>query len=570
MLQSDPDKKLPLLYLIDSIVKTAGRTYQDAFAGRIHGIVTSAVDTLAPQQQAAVARMLNTWRDTGLFIGVLGAMQAHVDAAGSGLGLRAAKRMRPDAGAGAPHMAPPQPSHGDGYAWPQYPVHAPPHQAGPYGAPPQQHAAFASGPADPYASFNPAPAPAGPGTSMSALRGIMAKRATPAPPAVAAAAPPASLPEAAREAATRTAAAVPAVMAPVFAAIASGVQAASAQQREYASGEATRAVAKVNPGLAAVLVPALAAVPPAAAVLAAPWPQLYADPFIAAVQAAVWAQRADLAAGAAGGGAATAGAAGGPTDAPAAAAAGMTAAPAAPGGAALLASLRLPTPELTTATARGFGPADAAVLYDALPAVSVRAGWRFGSAEEAQGHEAVADAHERDREERGVTSRAWWPGSVDAWAGWRRVRPRKVMAGTPFAAGRAAGALGWVAYDTLDPPFFTLDALEREAAEAAAGGGTQGPEGWSPADDGAPGVPAAGREAVCVVCGDAFETRVDESTGETWLRDAVDTEAGPAHPQCGAAPAQAATPAPASRTAGASPSGGGEGSPSALGMAGLM
>ncbi|KAA0157224.1 hypothetical protein FNF29_00576 [Cafeteria roenbergensis] len=614
----EPGRKLPLVYLMDNILKTIGEPFVSAFRPRVVGIVCGAFEMLPLQQQASIRRMLGTWSDARLYSDMLPAIETRLDACApdGGMAGRPAKRMRP----AAPGAFPVHASSGWGASG---------HQAArggaesasssggwaavnlpgtdPYAAP---SASFAAAPLDdPYAvegaaggAAVPAGAPSagGAATGIAALRGLGSLR----PQVSSAAAGPAgeqtpsaplSLQDSLGGLVAEAAAGVPGVLQELFGALMASFDEADDAGRELAVGEATRAVAKVNPPLARELSAALASLPSTAAVLTASPQQLHPDPFVRAVQAAMLLHRVRRASAPAGSAPRGPGA-----ESTGSAAAGSSIGTEGAGAAGALHALGLPAPELSTSIAKSFSASDAAILYSSLPVVSPHTGWRSCTVEEATKHDAVSAAHRADIEARGLSSRAWWCPSVADWAGWSRVRERQPGAGTAAAAGKHVPSLGWVVCDTLAASLFDLCQIEQDLAEgivpdrvleearaaAAAEGRLLDNAAGAPAGP-AGGVEANGRSNECAICGDTFAVRVDESTGSKWFSDAVEHEGALVHAQCLASqaagsPAQAASPpaaSPSSRArAGKSweredspePMSPGEGSsPSAWGAAGL-
>lgn len=60
---AEVDKKLPLLYLVDSIVKNVGGEYIQAFRLNIFKIFTSVYDKVDYETCARLRKLLNTWSD---------------------------------------------------------------------------------------------------------------------------------------------------------------------------------------------------------------------------------------------------------------------------------------------------------------------------------------------------------------------------------------------------------------------------------------------------------------------------------------------------------------------------
>lgn len=58
---ASPDKKLPLLYLLDSIVKNIGGEFLQRFRGSIFKTFTSAYDTSKADVRASLKKLLGTW-----------------------------------------------------------------------------------------------------------------------------------------------------------------------------------------------------------------------------------------------------------------------------------------------------------------------------------------------------------------------------------------------------------------------------------------------------------------------------------------------------------------------------
>lgn len=523
-----------MLYVIDNIAKTIKEPYISAFRPHIVAAVTGAFDTLSAPQQESVRRMLNTWRDAGLYSDLLASMEDHMRAAAPVAGA-VAKRFRPE----------------------------------------DFHSAVAShathlltGAADAYGVIS---APASLPTGLAALRGLMASRtgqptaAVPAMPLVAAAYPSAApaakrsllgragdavsargsslLGRPAPTGVTRASAAslaeltaqqVPAVVGPLYSDIVARVQQAVAEGREFEAGEATRAVAKLNPPLATLLSSALAALPPTAALATASLPQLAEDPFVAAVQALLLAHRAAVAeAGCNTQGAADPALAASSLDASVAAAAAGVVSDGSGMGAliAALAAMGLPPPEFPAGVGKTFDASAAAILYQAVPVQSPHTGRMFPDTKLATEYDSLAAAITADVAERQLVARAWWR-EEGAWAEWRRTAPFSPAKGGP--AGH---------YDTLAPSFFELQRLQREeaaAAEAAQGGmhmggdaAGAGPGDSSPASMAGAGVPVDGRPNACALCGEPFGSRFHEKTGAMWFTDAVEAVDGRLmHPGC--------------------------------------
>ena len=80
------DKKLPLMYLIDSISKNVGKGYKDAFAKRLPGILAAVFPVVLPKVRTSLQNLVKTW--PGIFPS---AMVKEASAIVSGNGATAAR-----------------------------------------------------------------------------------------------------------------------------------------------------------------------------------------------------------------------------------------------------------------------------------------------------------------------------------------------------------------------------------------------------------------------------------------------------------------------------------------------
>mmetsp|Transcript_8972 Transcript_8972/g.9956 ORF Transcript_8972/g.9956 Transcript_8972/m.9956 type:complete len:574 (+) Transcript_8972:326-2047(+) len=67
MLQSPPNAKLPVIYLMDSILKNVGGVYLDMFAKNLFYNVTSTFDKVDSQTRNLITSLVETWKQSRLF-----------------------------------------------------------------------------------------------------------------------------------------------------------------------------------------------------------------------------------------------------------------------------------------------------------------------------------------------------------------------------------------------------------------------------------------------------------------------------------------------------------------------
>jgi hypothetical protein len=469
--QAAPDCKLPLVYVVDSILKTVGK-YQDAFRSTIVDTVNLVFDTASPRDQMAVRRMLGTWEDAGLFLDLVPAMYSHMAEVDPRYGMEsAAKRMRP--------ADPPPLERG------------PPPQTfvNPYGSAPR------ADPPDPYAS-------------VPSIRQTLSNLSSLLP----AAPPKRTVPELLREAefvAHHHASGVPDVLAELFQKITDGIQSAQAERVEFSAGKASQTVAKVNPPLATVLMRRLNDLPSRDDMLERGIPrEWHQDPFISAVETQLILHRLRT------------------SPAISTLIESATASSASTDTAAdTLLALGLPPVDLSTAVLRGTSfEQDRSVLYPAESVQSVQSGWRFASRAAMGVSDDALNSLTMDIESRELSSRAWWFSS-DEWAEWHRE-----LAGSE---GRLLQC-DTMAPSFFELQRLKREAETAETAAAVAGSSRAAVVDVDDSSETLQRfkVHSRGRENVCTVCGEPFDKEMDDQTKGWVYLGAVETKTGLKHAAC--------------------------------------